>query len=89
LAGVFGEEWEGVVMVALICKRNFNADGLRVILEAVGDMKFKELDWASDMGLRVLHASPVLGGCPEVRAMLQVLRMLDDAKVVQGTDGDA
>lgn len=88
LAGVFGREWEGVIMVGLIClrKRALHPDGLKLIRKAVEGMKLPELDWDGNVKLRVMHVSEVVRKCPESRLMLQVLRMLHDAETVHVTE---
>jgi hypothetical protein len=55
LARCFGEEWERVVMVALLCmrKRALNPEGMAAIEEAVRGMSIVALDWEGDVKLRV------------------------------------
>lgn len=89
LARCFGEEWEGVVMVALFSMREraLNQKGMNAIQAAVRGMRIMKLDWEGDVKLRGLHLGRALQKCPETRLMMRILRMLHDREAAHAADG--
>lgn len=89
LARCFGEEWEGIVTVALLAtrSRDLSDEGMEIIEAGTKSMELPRLPWEENIGLRSMHIT--LRHVPEAQQFMQMLRRLHDRELAREREKQA